>query len=320
MTSKVRIRAPSHVHLGNFDLNGEYGRLFGTIGFTLEEPYLEVEVEVGDKFEICGTYEDIVENVVNKCCKVFNINKTFNVKIIRNFKRGVGLGLTTALTLSIVYSIARILNLDIDVVEYAPRFDRGLVSALGVYSFKYGGVIIDAGYRIDKFGKVPPLVYRGEVPRDWYFVVAIPRKIPEKVVEVKRREVEILRKLPKMSEEVVGKLCRIVLVKLIPSIEERDIETFGQAITEFNKITGTYWSFIQGGIYCSKEVERGIQIMLEEGCTGAAQSCWGPTFYGVADSYKTCERIKSRLIEELEIEEVYITNINNTGAKIIEKS
>ncbi len=317
MVSRIRIRAPSHVHLGNFDLNGEYGRLFGTIGFALENPYVEVEVSISDSTDISGSYVDISKDVLNKFLQMFNVNKNFSIKVLNSYKRGVGLGLTTSLTLSIVYGLARLCSIDIDIVEVAPKFGRGVVSGLGVYSFKYGGAIVDAGYRVDKFGKVPPLVYRGEIPKSWYFIVALPRNIPERVLEVKSREVEILRKLPKMSEEMVGKLCRIVLVKLIPAIEEQDIEQFGKAITEFNKITGTYWSYIQEGIYCSSEVERGIEIMLQEGCVGAAQSCWGPTFYGVCDSYKTCERVKKRLMEEIDLECIYITNVDNRGAKIL---
>ncbi|NPA71064.1 MAG: GHMP kinase [Crenarchaeota archaeon] len=316
MPERVLIRAPSHVHLGNFDLNGELGRLFGTIGFALEEPHLQVNVEESNDIIIEGPYRDILHEVVKKCIEIFNIGG-LKVKIEKTYKRGVGLGLTTSLVLSVVYAASRIVGEDIDIIQLAPLFGRGLVSALGTYAFKLGGMIIDAGFRIDSFGKVPPLIYRGEIPQKWYFIVAVPKKIPERVVEIKKRESEILKNLPKMSPEVSGRLCRIVLVQLIPSVEEEDIETFGKALTEFSKIAGEYWSPFQEGTYCTREVERGIRIMLEEGCTGAAQSCWGPTFYGVTDSYKTCERVKKRLREELDIEEIYITHVDNTGARIL---
>ncbi len=316
MTERVIVRAPSHVHLGNFDLNGELGRLFGTIGFALEEPYLKVVVEEHDSIVIEGPYREILYDVVKKCTEIFNIEGA-KVRVEKAYRRGVGLGLTTSLILSTVYAISRIVGEDIDIVQIAPLFGRGLVSALGTYAFKLGGVIIDAGFKVNNIGKVPPLIYRGDVPRKWYFIVAVPRNIPERVIEIKKREHEILKNLPKMSPEISGKLCRIVLVQLIPSIEEEDIETFGKAITEFSKIAGEYWSPFQEGTYCTREVERGINIMLEEGCTGAAQSCWGPTFYGVTDSYKTCERVKKRLREELNIEEIYITHVDNIGARVL---
>ncbi len=316
MKERVTIRAPSHVHLGNFDLNGDYGRLFGTIGFTLEEPYLEVEVHESNYTNIEGPYKDLVNNIIKKCKEIFNIGNV-EVTVKRAFRRGIGIGLTTSLTLAVVYAISRIAGEDIDIIDIAPKFGRGIVSALGTYAFKLGGMIVDAGFRVDRFGKVPPLIYRGEIPRNWYFIVAVPEKVPERVIEIKRREAEILNNLPKMSPETSGKLCRIVLTRLIPSVEEEDIETFGKAMTEFSKTAGEYWAPFQEGTYCTREVEKGINIMLEEGCTGAAQSCWGPTFYGVTDSYRTCNRVKKRLVEELGIEEVYITHVNNRGATIL---
>ncbi|NPA23832.1 MAG: GHMP kinase [Crenarchaeota archaeon] len=319
MKERVAVRAPSHVHLGNFDLNGEYGRLFGTIGFTLEEPHVEIEVERGDHdvIEEPHGYRSLIAEVVEKCREKFKITYPLSIKVRKAFRRGVGLGLTTSLTLAIVYAISRVEGKDIDVIEIAPEFGRGTVSALGTYAFKLGGMIVDAGFRIGNIGRVPPLIYRGEIPRRWHFIVAVPNRVPEKVVEIKRREHEILNNLPKMSPETSGKLCRIVLTQLIPSVEEEDIETFGKAITEFSRTAGEYWAPFQEGTYCTKEVEKGIKIMLEEGCTGAAQSCWGPTFYGVADSYRACERVKKRLKEELNIEEIYITHVDNTGARIL---
>jgi len=311
----VIIKAPSHVHLGNFDLNGDLGRLFGTIGFALEDPCLEVSVEEDDDVVIEGPYREILLDTVKKCTKLFNI-KGAKITVRRAYRRGVGLGLTTSIVLSTVYALSRIAGEDVDIVQLAPLFGRGIVSALGTYAFKLGGMIIDAGFRIDKFGKIPPLIYRGEIPQKWYFIVAVPKKIPERVIEIKKREAEILKNLPKMRPEISGKLCRIVLIQLIPSVVEEDIETFGKALTEFSKIAGEYWSPFQEGTYCTREVERGITIMLEEGCTGAAQSCWGPTFYGVTDSYKTCERVRKRLREELDIEEIYITHVDNRGARI----
>ena len=57
---KVRITAPAHLHAGNFDLTGDFGRLYGTVGFAIDLP-LEVEVskakgivaEDKDSVQIC---------------------------------------------------------------------------------------------------------------------------------------------------------------------------------------------------------------------------------------------------------------------------
>ncbi|MFA4641165.1 hypothetical protein [Pyrococcus kukulkanii] len=45
----IKVRAPAHLHTGNPDLSGDMGRLFGTLGFAIEYPYLEIEVSEAGK-------------------------------------------------------------------------------------------------------------------------------------------------------------------------------------------------------------------------------------------------------------------------------
>jgi len=44
---KVIVTAPAHLHAGNFDLAGDLGRLFDTVGFAMDLP-LKVEVSKAD--------------------------------------------------------------------------------------------------------------------------------------------------------------------------------------------------------------------------------------------------------------------------------
>ncbi len=41
--NKVTVTAPAHLHTGNFDMTGDLGRLYGTVGFAVDR-LLEVEV------------------------------------------------------------------------------------------------------------------------------------------------------------------------------------------------------------------------------------------------------------------------------------
>ncbi len=47
-TNKVTVTAPAHLHTGNFDMTGDLGRLYGTVGFAVDK-LLEVEVTKSDK-------------------------------------------------------------------------------------------------------------------------------------------------------------------------------------------------------------------------------------------------------------------------------
>ncbi len=311
---RVRVSAPAHVHLGNFDLCGDLGRLFGTVGFVLDEPRVEIVVEKAQAVSAEGPYADLACEVARKVVSMLNVDPV-KIRIVRAFRRGVGLGLTTALYLSVAWGIARLYDVDVNLLDVARRLGRGIVSALGTYGFMYGGMIIDAGYRLDKFGiEIPPLIARLEIPESWTFLVAVPKTVPERVIKIKEREAEILSNLPKMSSELSGRLCRLVLMALIPSVIEHDIETFGKAVTEFNRLAGTYWSpFQDGKIYCSDEVEKGIEILLKNGAVGAAQSCWGPTFYGIFKDRDTAIDAARILTTSISCD-VYITKVSNRGA------
>ena len=311
---RVRISAPSHVHLGNFDLCGDLGRLFGTIGFTLEEPRLVLELEPSTEPRAEGPYADLVLDYMRKVMELLNVGPA-HVRVLSSFRRGVGLGLTTAVALSVAWGLCRLYGVDVNILDIAPRLGRGLVSALGTYGFVYGGMIVDAGFRINEpLSRVPPLIARLEIPREWTFLIVVPENVPKQVAKIKSAEAEVLRSLPKMSQELSGRLCRIVLMKLIPSVLEQDIEKFGEAVTEFNKLAGTYWApFQEGRLYCSPEVEEGIQLLLDNGAVGAAQSCWGPTFYGIFRSVEDAEKA-ARIVQSRIRCRIYITHVDNRGA------
>ena len=324
MSSSIRIIAPSHVHIGNFDLTGDLGRVFGTLGVALERPRLVVEIAKASDITVDAPEEIYRERALlyaKLALKVLGLtNVGVRIKIIETIPVHVGLGSQTALALSIGFGIAKLYDVDVEIPDLAVKLGRGSVSGLGIYSFMYGGFIVDGGVRAIGAGP-PPLIFRHEIPSDWYFIIAIPWRPLSKILQIKMREDEILRSLEPMPSELSGKLSRIVLSKIIPSLIERNIREFGQGITMFNRLAGEYWSSRQGGsIYCDSIVEEGINLMLRLGCYGACQSCWGPTFYGLvqgeAKAREIVEHVKS-FIDEAGGGIVLYTQANNEGAKLM---
>ncbi len=323
MYTNIRISAPSHVHIGNFDLTGDLGRIFGTLGIALEKPRLVVElsrardiiVEASDNL-----YRERARYYADLAIKALGLgNVGVKIKILETIPVHVGLGSQTALALSIGVGIAKLYGVEASIPEVAVKLGRGTVSGLGVYSFMYGGFIVDGGVRSVGSG-VPPLIFRCEIPADWYFILALPLRPLDKILKIKMREDEILRQLEPMPVELSNKLSRIVLVKIIPSVIEGDIEEFGHGITIFNRTVGEYWKDKQGGsIYCDPIVEEGINLMLRLGCYGACQSCWGPTFYGLVRGESRAQEIAQEISKFLEARGgglVILTRADNRGAVI----
>lgn len=312
---KVRIIAPSHVHVGNFDLHGGVGRLYGTIGFSLEYPRVVVEVSIDSEYRVDGgSRSSEVMDMTRKASKICKCGP-LHVRVLEEIPGHVGLGSTTALALSIAHGVNVLCNAGLDVESLAYMMGRGSISALGVYSFKYGGFIIDGGF-IPGQGRVPPLLFRAHVPSRYLMIVALPEKPIEDVLRIKSREEEILKSMPRMDEDMAMEASRIALMGIMAYVSDNQWIAAGKWITQFNRRLGEYWSAKQRGVYCCEEVEGLVETFLENGALLSAQSSWGPTVYGLVESNKA-GHVASVIREKLEEAgggRLWVTPVNNTGA------
>jgi len=288
----LRIKAPAHLHAGNMDLHGGFGRLFGTVGFTIDYPFIVVEVEKSRDIQADDPY---AKRFAESLVKSFETGGVV-VRVRERFYENAGLGYITTLGLSIGLGISELYNLRKSLEEIALTIKRGLVTALGLYACRYGGFIVEGGFRKElRDRSIPPLIFRGDIPDDWFFVVAVPERPWRKLNKLRvSSEPKILEEV-RASDEEASYLSRLVLMKIIPSFIEKDLKSFGEGLTEFNRRLGYIWMKYQGGVYCDPLVERGIEIMTRY-TYAACQSSWGPTFYGITDS----EESAKRAVEELE--------------------
>jgi len=309
----VKVSAPAHLHTGNPDLSGDMGRLYGTVGFAIERPSLEIEVTPAEKDS--SNDEDAM-----RFLKRFRESYDFppvEVIVKSHIPKWVGVGFHTTLALSLGRAVSELYNLNLSLEEIALAMRRGLVTALGFYAVKVGGFIYEGGFPVDKRERVvPPLIFRGEFPEDWLFVVAIPETPRRALVEVRKREDEILGSLKKMPPELADRLSRIVLMKILPAFVEKDIKTFGSGLYQFNRLLGEFWSDYQENVYCCELVNEGIKLMLGKAYC-ACQTSWGPAFYGLVRGESEAEKLKSEvesfLMDNGDGGEVFVTKVDNRG-------
>jgi beta-ribofuranosylaminobenzene 5'-phosphate synthase len=98
-----------------------------------------------------------------------------------------------------------------------------------------------------------------------------------------------------MPTEVVGKICRLIMMQLLPSLIDRDIHNFGDALTKIQVTVGKYFADVQGGIFSSSIAASGINFMKDNGACGVGQSSWGPTVYGLVEGKKQARNLQSEL-------------------------
>jgi beta-ribofuranosylaminobenzene 5'-phosphate synthase len=119
----------------------------------------------------------------------------------------------------------------------------------------------------------------------------------------------------RISEEV----CRLTQLLLMPALVERDIESFGRAITAIDRKTGAYFSDVQGGLYSHEGANETVAAMLREGAFGAGQSSWGPAVYGLVrvDQASRLEaHMRAHLRENGLGDSVIVAHGRNTPAKV----
>ncbi|HJN58143.1 MAG: hypothetical protein QF812_02380 [Nitrososphaerales archaeon] len=316
---KVKVKTPSRLHLGIIDVNGELGRMFGSIGLSIKQPNAIVEFSESTNMVIEGEYQERVKNTAERILGHFRIDELCQIKVLQTIPSHVGLGSGTQLELAIALGLSELFNFKAPINHLSEILGRGSVSGIGTAAFEIGGFIVDGGKSTDEERKnnAPPIMVRHEFPEDWFMVVGLPGI--KKGISGKD-ECRAFEKLPSAPTELVGKMCRLLLMKMIPALLEHDISRFGSAFTDFQIMTGETFSSVQGGKFAGGPVSETVKFLLDEGAYGAGQSSWGPTVYGLvegkAEAKKLFEKVQNFLDSNFGGYAFY-TQADNSGAEVL---
>ncbi|WP_258359375.1 beta-ribofuranosylaminobenzene 5'-phosphate synthase family protein [Moorella sulfitireducens (nom. illeg.)] len=283
------VRTGARLHLGQLDLNGSLGRLYGGIGLAIDRPQLEIAVEKASRLKVEGPESETkrVIGIASQYLQRYRLPGA-SIRILQSLPAHCGLGSGTQLSLAIGVALTRVYGLEPSLLELAQVTDReGSRSGIGVAVFEGGGFVVDGGRPVAQ-GKgqgggpyvVPPVIARHPFPREWGIVLAIPRT-QEKMAGSK--EEEAFSSLPPMEAGLAGRVARIVLMQLLPALVEKNLYLFGQAVTEIQKQVGNYFSPVQGGVFATREGAEVAEYLLSLGAAGVGQSSWGPAVYGFVE-------------------------------------
>ena len=266
------IRTPRRLHLGLIDPSATFGRRFGSIGLALENGY-EVRIAEGDSMEIIAEGEDreTIESVLKRLNTAYETGVNYVVEVKKGIPRHIGLGSTTQLSLAVGVGVSRLRGLNLSIEELAAVLGRGRNGGASIYTFAYGGLVIDGGVK----GGIPPLIFRGDFPEEWAFLLIIPELRPGLDEEEEK---------PVMAGvvgrvDVAMEISHRILLGLLPALKERDIKTFGEHLSAIQRLVGKHFEAYQGG-----EFREDVKVLLDflaEKTYGYGQSSWGPTVYGL---------------------------------------
>ncbi len=292
----LRLTGPSRLHFGLLAWGKEAPRQFGSVGLMVDRPGLSIVAQPAPTWEARGPLaqrvREVIRRVVHQLEQEAISISSMELTVEAAPPEHVGLGTGTQISLAVAKLLLHSLG------ETAPSISRlahltgrGLRSGIGLHGFVQGGLIVDGGRAAHS--DYPPILARIELPSDWSVLIVVP-EVGEGLSSA--REHKAFAQLPGLSITTIDRLCRLVLLGILPAAAEGDLSAFGASLTEIQNLVGQCFAPVQGGIFANAKSEAILKAMTEIGLLGVGQSSWGPALYGFL---ATDEAEKTRIVERL---------------------
>jgi beta-ribofuranosylaminobenzene 5'-phosphate synthase len=283
----TRIVAPSRLHFGLFrvPVSGELQaeeRAFGGVGLMIERPGVVVTVKPAETWQFEGPLASRAQAFAMRYVQSLSQEKRrpFQVLVERCPKEHTGLGVGTQLGLA----VAKALAVGSDASErtsitLAGQIGRGERSAIGVHGFDRGGLVVEKGKLQGE--EVSPLVEKVDLPTSWRVVLFT---VPSSVEWHGSHERQAFETAATGNSQA---LLRLTKEAILPAARHANLEAFGDAIYEFNRVAGEPFAGIQGGPYSSPAIAALIVELRGSGIRCVGQSSWGPTVFAIVEDSDT---------------------------------
>jgi beta-ribofuranosylaminobenzene 5'-phosphate synthase len=289
------VEAPARLHFGVLDLRGQLGRCFGGLGAAIPSPSLLIEARPADRLSAEGPDADRAIEFAERWQAHQGRTGGAHFIVHRAIPSHSGLGSGTQLGLAVARALGELHGVSADPEELARSAGRGRRSAIGTWTFALGGFIVEGGRRAGSQA-IAPLLARFAIPPSWRCVVAVPSDGRGLSGEAEAQAFEMLPPPPQMEVE---RVAHLVLMQLLPALVEADLPSFGEALSQVQRITGSWFAAQQGGVFAPGPTGRLVADMAAWGALGVGQSSWGPAAYGLVESAGKAAELARRVQDRL---------------------
>lgn len=316
---KIRVSAPSRLHLGDIDPFG-LGRFGYAPMLALEKPKTLVEASACSSLDVSGIDVEEARIYSERVLKAFKLPGA-RVKVLSRAPRHYGFGSTTQLALSIGKAITLAYEKDVNSVELVEALKR--TSTGGLHTFQRGGFVVAGGLKVTRGERIfnraealiPPLILRADVPEKWHFVIVKPLQAAASPFGDAEEDAFKRLRREQAPSHLIHEAYFTLTSKLVPSVIEKDAEAFEEALTRIQLLVGRIYQPVQGGVFNPASAWV-IPIFRRIGARGIGQSSWGPAVYAFAEDRKRAAMIEKELREEVKGRaEVFIAKANNSGVE-----
>jgi beta-RFAP synthase len=315
----VHVTAPSRLHFGMFSAGRAGKRQFGGVGAMVSSPGLRLRIRPSDRLEAAGL---LTERTIEIARRTFSLRDQGNgggeskcrIEVTTAARQHVGLGTGTQLAMAVAAGLNAFWGEpELEAAELARSVGRGERSAIGLYGFVHGGLLLEGGKT--ECQNISPLVRRVDLPDSWRFLLICPKGITGLSGEA---ESQAFAKMPPVPERKFDALYRQASLSLLPAAQEGRFDDFSDALYEFGYTAGLGFAHEQGGPFAGRRLTDMVERIRELGIHGVGQSSWGPTLFVVfPDEPSTYDFLRcfGNLFSGDEFD-LTIAEPDNTGAQI----
>src|SRR3954454_1769147 len=169
----VRVEAPARLHLGMLAVAGDGERRFGGLGVSIRRPAVVLEAEPADELSAEGADAERALAFARRCQDALGLAGGAHLRVVEAIPGHVGLGSGTKLALAVAQALATLEGRDVDAPALAQAAGRAARSAVGMWTFAVGGLVVEGGVRRG-LERPAPLLARHRMPEDWRCVIVVP--------------------------------------------------------------------------------------------------------------------------------------------------
>jgi beta-ribofuranosylaminobenzene 5'-phosphate synthase len=311
----ITIAAPARLHMGFLDMSGDLGRRFGGLGLALSEVRTRLSVQRAKGVSAEGPSSERAARSAATLLEVLGSGQGVRIHVHEAIPEHAGLGSGTQISLAVGAALARLFERDCDLPALAQAMRRGLRSGIGIGAFESGGFVVDGGH--GEHTAIPPVIAQMPFPHDWRVIVILDRA---RHGLNGAAEVLAFKRLAPMTQETAGRLCRLLVMQVLPALAERDFVPFSTGIAAIQDTVGDHFASLQGGRYTSPAVAEVLAWLRAQGLTGVGQSSWGPTGFALCKGPAEAERLvraaRPRWADSLTF---LVCTAQNRGAEVMVK-
>jgi len=290
---------------------GGGARRFGGLGVSVSRPAVVLEAQPAGELSVEGAEAERALLFARRCSDALGLGGGAHLRVVEAIPPHVGLGSGTKLALGVASALVALHGRRVDPPVLAQAVGRAARSAVGMWTFALGGLVVEGGVR-GGAERPAPLLMRHAVPDEWRIVVVVPDAQPGLSGVA---EAQAFGNLVPSAERSAA-VAQLVLTSLLPALVERDLEEFGGALTRVQQLVGDAFATVQGGRFHPRAGPL-VEALLRGGAAGAGQSSWGPAVYGVVGSAVAGRELARRMEEVVGGEgSVELVAFDNRGARI----